>query len=70
MGDKLYGKNNPPNPPYVKGRTGNAGLDFNQLALHALSIKLELPNHTHITIESPLPPEFEEAKNLLKKAKN
>jgi 23S rRNA pseudouridine1911/1915/1917 synthase len=45
-------------------------LGFDRLALHAFSIKLELPNHTHITIESPLPPQFEEAKNLLKKAEN
>lgn len=41
-------------------------LGFNRLALHALSIKLELPNNTRITIESPLPAEFESAKNLLK----
>lgn len=41
-------------------------LGFDRLALHALSIKLELPNGTYITIESPLPAEFEEAKNLLK----
>ena len=41
-------------------------LGFDRLALHALSIKLELPNHTHITIESPLPAEFESAKDLLK----
>lgn len=65
VGDKLYGRNNPPSPPYIKGGTGNVGLDFNRLALHASSLKLELPNHTHITIESPLPPEFEEAKKLL-----
>ena len=36
-------------------------LNFSRLALHALSIKLELPNGTHIKIESPLPPEFENA---------
>jgi len=41
-------------------------LGFNRMALHALSIKLELPNHTHIKIESPLPPEFERAQKLLK----
>lgn len=41
-------------------------LGFDRLALHALLIKLELPNHTHITIESPLPPEFESVKALLK----
>lgn len=54
VGDKLYGpdKSNPL---------------FDRLALHAFSIKLELPNHTFITIESPLPDEFEKAFNLLKK---
>lgn len=41
-------------------------LGFNRLALHALLIKLKLPNHTHITVESPLPSEFENAKNALK----
>ena len=102
-------KNNPLNPPYIKGeirefsylevkpKTGRTHqirvhlksishpvvcdklyasgkvcnieecLGFNRLALHALSIKLELPNHTHITVESPLPPEFE---NALIKLKN
>ena len=43
-------------------------LGFSRLALHALSIKLELPNGTHITIESPLPEEFESVRNLFKKA--
>jgi 23S rRNA pseudouridine1911/1915/1917 synthase len=52
--DKLYGSN-------------RSCLGFDRLALHALSIKLELPNGTYITIESPLPKEFESAKNLLKK---
>lgn len=50
--DKLYGNN-------------EECLGFNRLALHSLSISLELPNHTHITIESPLPPEFE---NVFKNA--
>ena len=63
--DKLYGRNNPPNPPYIKGGDEEANLGFNRLALHALSVKLELPDHTHITIESPLPLEFEEAKKIL-----
>jgi 23S rRNA pseudouridine1911/1915/1917 synthase len=40
-------------------------LGFDRLALHALSVKLELPNQTHITIESHLPKEFEEAKSIL-----
>jgi 23S rRNA pseudouridine1911/1915/1917 synthase len=43
-------------------------LGFSRLALHALSIKLELPNGMHITIESPLPEEFESVRNLFKKA--
>jgi len=54
---------------YASGKTCDKDkcLGFDRLALHALSIKLELPNHTHITIESPLPPEFE---NALAKLKN
>jgi 23S rRNA pseudouridine1911/1915/1917 synthase len=65
--DKLYGRNNPPSPPYIKGGTEEKCLGFDRLALHALSIKLELPNHTHITIESPLSKEFENAKSILLK---
>ena len=38
---------------------------FDRLALHALSIKLELPNGTHIKIESTLPSEFEKVRLLL-----
>ncbi|OHB14848.1 MAG: hypothetical protein A2431_03160 [Candidatus Zambryskibacteria bacterium RIFOXYC1_FULL_39_10] len=60
VGDKLYG---PTSPKASRGKEDNLG--FDRLALHAVSIKLELPNHTHITIESPLPAEFEEAKKLL-----
>ncbi len=45
-------------------------LGFNRLALHALSISLMLPNHTIIKIESELPQEFENAKNLLKNKEN
>ena len=51
--DKLYAPSKP------------AALGFDRLALHALSIKLELPNGTHINIESPLPKVFEEAKQAL-----
>lgn len=51
VGDKLYGNNSLPS---------------NRLMLHALSIKIELPNHTFITIESPLPKEFEDALSKLK----
>jgi 23S rRNA pseudouridine1911/1915/1917 synthase len=57
--DKLYASGKPCDSENCLG--------FNRLALHALSVKLELPNNTHITIESPLPKEFEEAKNFLKK---
>ncbi|MFA6269614.1 MAG: RluA family pseudouridine synthase [Candidatus Paceibacterota bacterium] len=64
--DKLYGKNNPPNPPYIKGGTEEANLGFERLALHAFSIKLELPDHTQLTVESPLPLEFENALSKLK----
>ena len=63
--DKLYGKKE---SNEVRDTKYEKNLGFNRLALHALSLKLELPNHTHITIESPLPPKFENAKNLLKKA--
>ncbi len=65
VGDKLYGGKN-----YESGIM-NYGKEIEskkeRLMLHALSIKLELPGGTHIKIESPLPPEFEIAKNLLKK---
>lgn len=61
VGDKLYG---PTSPKASRDKEDNLG--FDRLALHAVSIKLELPNHTHITIESPLPKEFENIKNLLK----
>jgi 23S rRNA pseudouridine1911/1915/1917 synthase len=63
--DKLYGN---------KDSFLESGiLNFNRLALHALSIKLELPpartdgsgGSTHIKIESPLPMEFETAKQCL-----
>lgn len=43
-----------------------ACLGFFRLALHALSIRLQLPNQSFIQIESPLPEEFERAKELLK----
>jgi 23S rRNA pseudouridine1911/1915/1917 synthase len=56
VGDKLYGS-----------KHEKSELD-SRLMLHAVSIKLELPNHTHIKIESTLPEKFEEAKNLLKRS--
>jgi 23S rRNA pseudouridine1911/1915/1917 synthase len=53
---------------YASGKVCNEKecLGFSRMALHALSIKLELPDRAHITIVSPLPPEFENAKKLLK----
>ncbi len=66
VGDKLYGnKNN-------ELRIMNYGIEEDskktqRLMLHAVLIKLELPNHTFITVESPLPKEFEEAIIFLKK---
>jgi 23S rRNA pseudouridine1911/1915/1917 synthase len=69
VGDRLYGlKNNPPNPPYTKGGVEETKQNSSRLMLHALSVSLQLPNGSHIKIESELPKEFEEAKNLLKKA--
>lgn len=56
--DRLYG-------PKINEATETLGLK--RLALHALSIKLKLPSGIQLTIESPLPEEFENAKNLLKK---
>jgi len=63
--DKLYGSkksNEVRDTNYDK----KENLGFDRLALHSLSIKLELPNNAHITIESPLPKEFENALNLFK----
>jgi len=66
VGDRLYGSNSSGLRlalSYIK--RGGDSEPFNRLMLHAVSIKLELPNHTHITIESPLPEEFEEVKKTL-----
>lgn len=57
VGDNLYGQS-------TKSEIRNP--KQSRMMLHAVSIKLELPNGTHITIESPLPEEFEEIQNLLK----
>lgn len=57
VGDSVYGQS-------TKSEIRNP--KQSRMMLHAVSIKLELPNHTHITIESPLPSEFENIKNLLK----
>ncbi len=40
---------------------------FTRLALHAFSIRIELPSGAFIQIESPLPDEFKEAFSFLKK---
>ncbi len=56
--DKLYGR----------GRVCDGSeecLGFLRLALHALSISLELPNGQFIKIESELPDEFERAKRSI-----
>ncbi len=52
--DSLYAPNKP------------KALGFTRLALHALSISLQLPNEKYIKIESALPQEFEEARLALK----
>lgn len=71
VGDKLYGPTTSLKASRGKEKSisdnSESQLGFSRLALHALSIKLELPDGTHIKIESPLPSEFEAAKNLLKK---
>lgn len=56
--DKLYGNKVCDGSPSC--------LSFNRLALHALSIRLELPDQSFIQIESPLPEEFERALQALK----
>jgi len=56
--DKLYSN---------KECTPESCLGFSRLALHAFSINLSLPNNMKSHIESPLPQEFEEAYNILKK---
>lgn len=68
VGDKLYGSKTRSTKHEARDKVNEKEkqLGFGKLALHALSINIELPNHTRITIESPLPKEFEEAKNLLK----
>ena len=63
--DKLYG-------PKMNNESGIMNYEkekcfgFDRLALHALSIKLKLPDGVLVEVVSPLPEEFEEAKNLLK----
>jgi 23S rRNA-/tRNA-specific pseudouridylate synthase len=51
--DKLYAPKREP------------ALGFQRLALHALSIYLELPDGKKVNIESELPPDFVNAENLL-----
>lgn len=64
VGDKLYGpKVNHESRimNYAKGTE----VKLDRLMLHAVSIKLKLPDGTGINIESPLPHEFEEVKKIL-----
>ncbi len=51
--DKLYAPKRP------------CALGFTRLALHALSLELTLPSGTRIKLETPLPPDFERAKEFL-----
>ena len=62
--DKLYGSKKS-NEVQEMSYDKKENLGFDRLALHALFIKLELPNGTHIVIESPLPKEFENARQVL-----
>lgn len=64
VGDRLYGPKM--NNKSISMSYEKENLGFNRLALHSLSIKIQLPNESVITLESPLPPEFKNAKNLLK----
>lgn len=49
---------------YANGRP--ALLGFNRLALHALSLRLQLPSGEEKTFEAPLPPEFVEGEKILR----
>lgn len=63
IGDRLYGEIK--NKEILNERQKiEKSMGLNRLALHSLSIKLELPNHTFINIESPLPEEFERLRLL------
>jgi 23S rRNA pseudouridine1911/1915/1917 synthase len=59
VGDKVYGG--------TKHELRDTSYDKKgqRLMLHAVSVKLELPNGTHIKVESALPEEFEKIKNFL-----
>lgn len=64
VGDKIYGELK--NKDILKKRREiEKSMGFDRLALHALSIKIEIPDHTFITIESPLPDEFEKIEHYL-----
>ena len=63
VGDKLYGEIK--NKEILNERQKiEKSMGLSRLALNSLSIKLELPNHTFINIESPLPEEFERLRLL------
>lgn len=51
--DKLYA----PRHPCILG--------FERLALHAFSLEFFLPNNTYVSVEAPLPPDFEDAVAML-----
>jgi 23S rRNA pseudouridine1911/1915/1917 synthase len=51
---------------YAPNRPGILG--FERLALHALKISVALPSGARATFEAPLPPDFEQAAEKLKKA--
>lgn len=53
VGDKLYAAKKPP------------ALGFKRLALHATSLSFELPSGKRLTVEAPLPADFEKAGELL-----
>jgi 23S rRNA pseudouridine1911/1915/1917 synthase len=65
LGDKLYGRKTD-NEVKINSQGKIQLLKFDRLALHALSIKLKLPDHTYINIESELPEQFRNTLNLLK----
>ena len=53
-------------PLYAESRL--PGLGFARTALHALSLAFALPSGKRVTVEAPLPPDFEKALAMLKTA--
>lgn len=64
VGDKVYG--GAKHQALIDNKKTGTEEKKQRLMLHAVSIKLQLPNGLHIKVESPIPPEFEAVKNLLK----